>query len=286
MEFVSIPDLDVRRTLDSGQFFRWEEGASGFAVYDGEVRAHVRPVPGGILLDGAPSGWALRFFSADHDYTSIRRHPWIAPLARRVPGLRLLRTDPWETTLTFLLSICSNQPRIRRTLFVFAERFGRDGMLPRPEEIPTERRLRSAGAGFRAPYIAAAARRAEMLCRIAAWDTAHAREILMEWPGISHKVADCILLFGFGRTEVFPVDVWIRRAVRACALGPTATDRAIREWAYRAFGRWAGYAQQVMYVTARSAGAGRESPRSPSPRRRGGSASGSAIRLRAPLGGR
>ena len=34
------------------------------------------------------------------------------------------------------------------------------------------------------------------------------REKLIELAGVGPKVADCVLLFGFGRGDVFPVDTW------------------------------------------------------------------------------
>ena len=40
-----------------------------------------------------------------------------------------------------------------------------------------------------------------------------ARTRLMALPGVGRKVADCVLLFGLGRWDAFPVDVWMRRAL-------------------------------------------------------------------------
>ena len=38
-----------------------------------------------------------------------------------------------------------------------------------------------------------------------------ARAELMKIKGVGAKVAECTLLYGFGRVEAFPVDVWVKR---------------------------------------------------------------------------
>ena len=38
-----------------------------------------------------------------------------------------------------------------------------------------------------------------------------ARQTLMKIKGVGAKVAECTLLYGFGRMEAFPVDVWVKR---------------------------------------------------------------------------
>ena len=36
---------------------------------------------------------------------------------------------------------------------------------------------------------------------------------LLKIKGVGEKVAQCALLYGFGRMEAFPVDVWVKRIV-------------------------------------------------------------------------
>ena len=38
-----------------------------------------------------------------------------------------------------------------------------------------------------------------------------ARQELCKIKGVGPKVAECALLYGFGRIEAFPVDVWVKR---------------------------------------------------------------------------
>lgn len=71
-----------------------------------------------------------------------------------------------------------------------------------------------AGLGYRAPYIvetACAVKDGFDLDGLQTLSTDKARKELMTLKGVGPKVADCILLFGFGREDVFPVDTWIKR---------------------------------------------------------------------------
>ena len=55
---------------------------------------------------------------------------------------------------------------------------------------------------------------------------------------MGEKVANCVLLFGLGFTDVFPVDVWMKRAIDTYfdgRLDPTT------------LGRYAGIAQQYLF---------------------------------------
>ena len=80
-----------------------------------------------------------------------------------------------------------------------------------------EAELRQCLLGFRARYIAETA---QFIARHPGWleATEHApyataKERLLELPGVGEKVADCVLLFGAGRLEAFPVDTWVLKSL-------------------------------------------------------------------------
>ena len=75
-------------------------------------------------------------------------------------------------------------------------------------------------------------------------------------PGVAEKVADCILLFAYGRQNAFPVDTWIRKVmIRMFFRGRKVPDRAIRAFASERWGELAGVAQQYLYHWSRRSGA-------------------------------
>ena len=101
-------------------------------------------------------------------------------------------------------------------------------------------------SGFRAKYIISAAEAVVNgdidFDSLKASDYETAKKMLMKIKGVGPKVADCVLLFGLGFTEAFPVDVWIKRVVSKY-YGEDFTP------AY--FGKYAGIAQQFLFYNER-----------------------------------
>jgi N-glycosylase/DNA lyase len=75
-----------------------------------------------------------------------------------------------------------------------------------------------------------------------------ARKELLQFRGVGPKVADCVLLFAFGRYNVFPVDIWITRIMQHYySLPPSASYEEIAREGRARFGRCAGYAQEYLF---------------------------------------
>jgi N-glycosylase/DNA lyase len=75
-----------------------------------------------------------------------------------------------------------------------------------------------------------------------------AKKALICLRGVGDKVADCVLLFSFGKYEAFPVDVWIKRGIeRLYFEGRDTSPKAVAEFARSRFGPYAGYAQEYLY---------------------------------------
>jgi N-glycosylase/DNA lyase len=125
---------------------------------------------------------------------------------------------------------------------------------PTPERIAacTEADLRACKMGFRAPGLLNAARQIAEgrfdLEKIRALDYAEARLELMKLHGVGGKIADCVLLFGYGFDAAFPVDVWIGRALQELYFPRRrAGEKRLRKFAATHFGPHAGYAQQYLF---------------------------------------
>ena len=267
--------------LTGGQTFQWREREGA-----GQRRSW-RGVCGRWLLDLRLAGEQLEYrvivgpdtesraaealrglFAVETDFAGrVDRLPWRSDpvLARGVlafPGLRILR-QPWEVALlSFLLSPLKAIPQIRAGLEAIAARWGEPlagGWYALPSWAllagADEESLRACGIGYRARSVAACARlladRPGYGEELAALPTAQARERLRELPGVGPKVADCVLLFGLGRLESFPIDTWIGRELReAYGLGDWK-DPALQQFARAHFGPDAGLAQQFLFAAAR-----------------------------------
>jgi N-glycosylase/DNA lyase len=214
-----------------------------------------------------------RYFGGDRPWEEwIDRLPWRsdAHLARCIaafPGLRLLHQPFGETLLGFLCSATKQIVQIKQMLELVAERFGRPlapglavNRLPTWEELVEvpEAALRGCLLGFRARHIVAVARvlvsRPGWLEETEALPYAEAKTRLCGLPGVGEKVADCVLLFGAGRLEAFPVDVWILRSLAEHYGLEGWRPAQVAAFGRAHFGAHAGLAQQFLFAWERRHG--------------------------------
>ena len=121
----------------------------------------------------------------------------------------------------------------------------------------SEAELRTCKMGFRAPYILAAAKAVASgeldLSRLHSLPTAEARAALMNLHGVGRKIADCVLLFAYGKQDAFPVDVWVRRALTELYFPRRRpSEKRLAHFASTHFRPNAGYAQQYLFHYVRT----------------------------------
>jgi len=162
-------------------------------------------------------------------------------------GLRITKNDPWETLVCFICSINNNIPRIRKMV----QSLMVGGEIMRPEEMRVKD-LSGLRLGYRERYLKECAEflMSYELDKIGLMEYKRAWIELQKLPGVGPKVADCVLLFGFGFLEAFPVDVWIKRMM--ARLYGARNEKDTRNVAREKWGEYAGYAQQYLYCFARS----------------------------------
>lgn len=186
------------------------------------------PTFGGLSseLPEAVRFWG-HYFDAETDYEAILNRFSEDEILRRAVsenrGLRILRQEPFETLITFILSQNNNIPRIRglveRLCAAFGEPNGSGYGFPTAERLaraePSE--LEPIRAGFRTRYIMDAAKKVAAgtvdLSEVGRADYETGKAMLRGIVGVGEKVADCVLLFAYHKTEAFPSDVWIKRVM-------------------------------------------------------------------------
>ena len=271
----------LAEVLDGGQTFRWNRSPDGIwqGVWSGCV-ARLKPAePDGVLwsapqeLAGIVADELPSYFGADlRFYRLVDDLPWrsdahLARCLKAFPGLRLLRQPLEETLLCFLCSANKQIVQIKQMVELLARRRGRE-IAPGFHRLPTwaelaassEEDLRACLLGFRARYVKGTA---QVLAGNGGWFTRleslpyrEARERLCELPGVGEKITDCVLLFGAGRLEAFPVDVWITRTMELRYGLDGWTPQQIAHFGRAHFGASAGLAQQYLFAWERAQGRG------------------------------
>lgn len=260
--FVSDKDFDIKKIAESGQCFRMNEIEKGqwLCLAMNKVLL-VSPVCGGYSF--SCEEWEYEAFWRDYfdletDYSAFRNaidpaDEYLVSAAKAGYGIRILRQDPWEMLITFIISQRKNIPAIKASVEAISAKYGEDlgfgiHAFPSPEALAwaTESELRDCSLGYRVPYIMAAAQMVASseidLNALASLDDAGLLDALQTVHGVGPKVANCVSLFGYHRIGAFPIDVWIRRVLDEHYGGSFPLER------YEGF---AGVLQQYMFYSAR-----------------------------------
>ena len=199
----------------------------------------------------------FKYFDLERDYGEIIKSysgdESITRAATEGNGIRIFRQDAFETIISFIISANNNIPRIKKIIealcALLGERVGNGYAFPTPESIVNAgiEGLAPIKAGFRTKYIVDAAQKVASgeisLEYIRNCGYTDALNELKKIKGVGDKVANCVLLFGFGYYNAFPVDVWVKRVINKYygeGFDPVS------------LGEYAGVAQQYLFYYERS----------------------------------
>lgn len=255
-------DFDLEKIALSGQCFRvgrMQDGIYRF-ISGGEViyirEAGNQKFSVSCSLDDWKNIWSF-YFDLGRCYSDIfenecDKHQFIHEAMVYGRGLRVLRQNPWEMLITFIISQRKNIPAISKSVELLALSFGHcietdyeiQYSFPTPEEMSnaTETQLRKCGLGYRTQYIFDALHQVLTgsldLDALPGYSDRQLLEALQKIHGVGKKVANCVALFAYGRTACVPIDVWISRAIEYDCGGKSPFDL---------FGQNAGIIQQYVF---------------------------------------
>ena len=262
--------FDMARSSNCGQAFRWQrEGDGWFGVAGGRGVLVTQLGETLTITPGKDSdiGFWLNYFDLCRDYQAIEdqvaEDSVLRPCLCYASGIHVFNQDSFETLISFIISANNNIKRITgiidRLCVLAGDRVEGERpyyTFPTPEAIAalTEKQLTDIGSGYRAPYIrntAAMVAAGYDLEPLREMTTAEARKELLRFPGVGSKVADCILLFSLGHADAFPLDVWMKRAMRLMYFGGEEPGKKAMEQKIAELGPNSGILQQYIFHYAR-----------------------------------
>lgn len=249
--------------LECGQIFSYEKINNNYVVYSADKMAKVIEKDDCYEIVTNNIKYFVNFFDLDADYSNIKKelinnHSFMQNVVDYGYGIRILKQDLFETIISFIVSANNNIKRIKKILFNIREKFGdkKDGYyaFPTAKQLlkATEDDFKSMGAGYRAKYLAEATKQLSQmdLNALKNLSTDELNKVLLSLMGVGQKVADCIMLFGFSKQDVFPVDTWIEKVY--CTYFKEEHNRLkIRKELVNTFGNLSGYAQQYLFYSQR-----------------------------------
>ena len=242
MQVTISDDFDLQKIAESGQCFRAKKFGGGMFrfITGGEVLYIEKLSRARYEVSCPDEAWKrvwVPYFDLERNYLRIREaipasDTYMRSAARGGKGIRVLRQDPWETLITFIISQRKSIPAIKTSVEMLATRFGE--IITTPYEtlhtFPSAARLEKASdqdladckLGYRVSYIKDAVAKVLSgtvdLTALSGLSDTEAFNALKTVRGVGDKVAACVCLFSYGRIGVAPIDTWIHKII-ACEYG-------------------------------------------------------------------
>ena len=263
----ALSHFDPDKTFNCGQCFRFEKTVGGWeGVAWGKYIKISKDSESGIVFFNGADAEDFRtvwhdFMDCGTDYDRIADgfsecgYDIMNEAVKVSRGIRILRQEPWETLCSFIISQNNNIPRIKKIIASLCREYGERITSPDGREFytfPTAKALFEAGedaiyamkTGFRAKYIYDAAKKVVLgdvdLKAVYGMSTSDGAEHLKQIKGVGDKVAACVLLFAYHKTDSFPIDIWVKKILKKYF------DGKVPE-----FGEYAGVAQQYLFFYER-----------------------------------
>lgn len=266
--------FNVKDTLECGQIFRFKPFEKGYLVFSKDRACYACNENGKAIIECKTDDeeYFRNFFDLSRDYSSIysrakkSEYDIVSRAAEAGKGIRILNQDKTETLFSFLTSQNNRIPRIKSIIertcsargvknsFLGEEYYS----FPSPEELFDEDVgfYNGLGYGYRSDFIRSTAKRlienAGELDKMAVLSTTELKASLMSFKGVGPKVADCVSLFAYHKTDAFPVDTWIEKLYREDFNGAEKNRNKINEFFVNSFGEDSGYIQQYVFYYKRS----------------------------------
>lgn len=272
--------FEPKHIFECGQCFRWnkEEDESYTGVIHKSV-LNVNKQGGKIIIKGISyqnlEEVVKEYFDLRTDYEKLKEQlekvdEYVKNSISFGKGIRILNQDLWETMISFIISANNNIPRIKGIIERLSKTYGEEIIwqekvyytFPTIEQLAkaSVEDLRKLGLGFRDKRVYDTTKMflnkeitIEELQKEK--NTESLREKLLQLPGVGPKVADCIMLFGLNKLEVFPIDVWVRRVMNELYIKQEEEEKVskkqIETLAKEKYANLAGLAQQYLFYWKR-----------------------------------
>lgn len=274
MPLVTIEDdFDLEKIAESGQCFRPKEVSPGvfrFITLD-HVLDMEKVDEETYRISCGTAEWDIiwsKYFDIETDYAEIRKEitdfgenkpcgPYLKLVTEYSKGIRILRQDPFETLISFIISQRKNIPSIRNIIELLCSTFGDDVVLPDGNTIKSFPKvdelckvsafdLSKFSLGYRSAYVHDALQKVKGLSialdDLYSSNTDDLLDTLKTIKGVGDKIAACVALYAYHRFSCVPVDVWIKRAIQEDFKGINV---------FMEFGSLAGVLQQYVFYYKR-----------------------------------
>lgn len=267
IEIENDGTFSVKKSLQCGQLFRYEISGDKFILFEGENKIEIEESEKTIKIFTKTPKQHINYFDLDSDYAKINAriskiNPQIKKAVNFGLGIRIFNQGFVETVISFIISANNNIPRIRKSLFMLCKNYGANKgdyfAFPSLSVLSkiTKEQWEELGVGYRAKSLVKATQQLSLLSyqELKNAQTSVARKKLIELAGVGPKVADCILLFGLEKKDVFPTDTWVKKFFLENFKEAESDAKKISQILSSRFGEDSGLIQQYIFYYKREKG--------------------------------
>lgn len=263
---IEVADFDLRSSIMSGACFRvYEEGDGSFTNILNDRVINIRQIGNKLIVKSNKKEnlkkTIMNYFDLDRDYNKINNEIInydieFKNIINKCHGYHILNQDSFEMCISYIISQNNNVKRISSSINKLCELYGEkilfEGkyyyLFPKYENIKDlkEEDFSKLKVGFRSKYLVDFLSKYEELLDLNTFKTQEAFNKLLTVKGIGPKVASCILLFGYKRLDVFPIDTWVKKFV-STRYNIKNDYKTITKFTSERFKEYTGLAIQYMY---------------------------------------
>lgn len=256
---TDLKDFNIVQTLDCGQIFRYKIKDNIAIVNSLNKQAIIETQENQTIINTNDVDYFEHFFDLKTDYgeikNALRKDKFLCEAIDYGSGIRILNNDAFEMIVSFIISANNNIPRIKKSIEYLCEKFGTN--MGEYFAFPTLAQLKTAtvddfkmaGLGYRASQMFETVQNLSNndLENLKHMDKEEQFQFLLKLKGVGEKVANCILLFGLGVKDVFPVDTWINKVYNVLTNTNETNRKKITKELTDKYGKLSGYAQQYFF---------------------------------------
>ncbi len=252
-------DFNSKQILECGQIFRFTIDGNVAIVHSIDKQAIILTEQDKVTITSNDVDYFEHFFDLKTDYSKIKnklkKDKFLSSAVDYGYGIRILNNDAFEMIVSFIISANNNISRIKKSIEWLCEKFGENKgdyfAFPMLESLKTAtvEDFRLAGLGYRAEQMFETIKVLTMqdIEDLKIKSQEEQFKYLVSLKGIGEKVANCIMLFGLGVKNVFPVDTWINKVYNNLTNTIETDRKKITKELTSRYGCLSGYAQQYFF---------------------------------------
>ncbi len=264
-------DINLYDTITCGQIFRYSINNNTYTIILNDRVVDISEDENNLYINSSNENNIDDIISKyldlnrNYDYINnylIKNDSSLKDMINECIGFKIINSYPFETMISYMISANNNVKNITRSVNLLSEKYGKKIEYNNNEYylFPTLTELKKLTIidynelklGFRSKYIYEFVNKIteENILDINNMTTPDALKYLMSFKGIGLKIASCILLFGYSRLDVFPIDTWVKKYMGD--LYNIKDINKIESYTKDKFGIYSGLVIQYMFHSKRN----------------------------------